>query len=229
VLCQRPPEGDTGPIRVLIVEDHRVVAEGLASLLQDCADIQLVGFAGTVSEAVRLAEEYQPGVVLMDARLGDGSGMDAAIRIRQRQPRTAVLFLSADDSDEAMLAAVEAGACGYLSKAAAGSEVVAAVRTAAQGGVLVSSQRVANLLGLQRASLAREARRAQLLGDLTPREREVLRMLARGLDNREVGRQLGIGYATVRSHVRKVLEKIGARTRLEAVVRATEQGLLDRP
>jgi len=216
------------PITVLIVEDHRLMAEGLASLLGDIPEIKVVGTAGTVRDAVLKAAELTPQIVLMDFRLPDGNGAEATSRIRKEQPEVAVLFLSADASDDAMLLAVDAGACGYVSKAASADELTNAIKRAGEGEFLLPAATMSRLLARQREQRRSQTERERLAEELTAREKEVLKMMASGLDNYDIADKLGIGYGTVRSHVRGVLEKLGARSRLQAVVVAREAGLIDR-
>jgi DNA-binding NarL/FixJ family response regulator len=212
------------PYRVLLVEDHRVVAEGLAALLEDDLELEVIGWVTTVTEAQRLTLDGPVDVVVADYWLPDGTGVEAVAALRAQWPDAAVLFLSVDDSDEVMLAALEAGAAGYLVKSAGGADVVAAVRQAAEGEILVPPHRLAALLTLRRA----RAERSRRLDSLTPREREILSLMAEGMDNRQVAARLHISYATVRSHVRHLLGKLGARSKLEAVVRAADWGLPER-
>lgn len=214
------------PITVLIVEDHRLMVEGLASLLGEVPELRVVGTAGSVREAIEAARTLQPQVVLMDFRLPDGEGPEATERIRHDQPEVAVLFLSADVSDEAMMRAVDAGACGYVSKAATAEELTNAIRRAGEGEFLLPAATMSRLLARQREARKSEAARERLAEELTSREREVLRMMASGFDNYDIAEKLGIGYGTVRSHVRGVLEKLGARSRLQAVALARETGLI---
>jgi DNA-binding NarL/FixJ family response regulator len=216
-------------IRVLVVEDHRIVAEGLVALLRARADLDVLGWAATVREAIVMTDEGKPHVVLMDSRLADGTGAEAATGIHRRHPEVAIVFLSVDDSYDAMLAAMEAGARGYLSKAVAATEVEAAIYGAADGDMLLSAELLATLLSHQQDRRPRPIVASRRISGLTSREHQVLDLLAAGLDNREIARQLGITYATVRTHVRNLLEKIGVHTRLEAVVRAAEDGLLAPP
>lgn len=215
------------PIAVLIVEDHRLMVEGLAALLGETSGLKVVGTAGTINEAVEAARMLQPQVVLMDFRLSDGTGDEATVRIRAEHPEVAVLFLSADVSDEAMMRAVDAGACGYVSKAATAEELVNAIRRAAEGEFLLPAATMSRLLARQREARRTQATRERLAEELTAREREVLKMMAAGLDNYDIADKLGIGYGTVRSHVRGVLEKLGARSRLQAVALARDSGLIN--
>ncbi len=216
------------PIPVLIVEDHRLVAEGLEAMLNAHPDIRVVGSAGSVSEAIQMANQQRPAVVIMDFRLPDGSGADATAAIRKQQPKVAVVFLSGEDSDDAVLAAVRAGGCGYLPKSKAASDVVAAVRRAAEGEMLIPPDRLARLLSRSHEQARDDAERVRLLGHLTPREKEILGLMAQGLDNRAIAQQLVISFTTVRGHVQNVLEKLNAHSKLEAVARAARHGLLNR-
>jgi two-component system, NarL family, nitrate/nitrite response regulator NarL len=210
---------------VLIVEDHRVVAEGLAVLLGEHPDLRVAGWAATVAEAGRLAARQPVDVAVVDYWLPDGTGVEASAAVRAAHPDAAVVFLSADDGDEIMLAALEAGASGYLVKTAGGADVAEAVRRAGAGEILVPAKQLAALLTRRREHARRQSERVRRLASLTPRERQVLALMAEGLDNRDIAERLGVSYATVRSHVRHLLGKLGARSKLEAVVRATDWGL----
>jgi len=216
----------TGPIQVLVVEDHPILAESLVALLSEVPDFEVVGSVDTMRDAIAMAEERIPDVVLMDSRLPDGTGSEAAAWIRRLRPEVAIVFLSADDSDDAVLAAVESGACAYLSKAVAATQVRGAIRRAAGGEMLVPADRLAALAGHQRLLEARAISRSRLFSDLTMREQQVLNLLVAGLDNRQIAGRMGIAYGTVRSHVRNLMDKIGVHSRLEAVVRAGEQGFV---
>jgi DNA-binding NarL/FixJ family response regulator len=213
------------PYRVLIIEDHRVVAEGLMVLLDEYPELLVVGSAGTVAEVDRLAAAERVDVAVVDYWLPDGTGVEATEVLRAHRPDAAVVFLSADDSDEVMLAALEAGASGYLVKSAGGADIADAVRRAAEGEILVPARQLAALLARRREQAQRQAERSRRLGSLTPRERQILGLMAEGMDNRDIAGQLGVSYTTVRSHVRHLLGKLSARSKLEAVVKATEWGL----
>jgi DNA-binding NarL/FixJ family response regulator len=216
------------PYRVLIIEDHRVVAEGLMMLLGEYPELRVVGWAPSVADAGRIAAAEPVDVAVADYWLPDGTGVEATEALRARRPDAAVLFLSADDSDDVVLAALEAGASGYLVKSAGGSDVADAVRRAAEGEILVPARQLAALLARRREQAQRQAERSRRLESLTPRERQVLGLMAEGMDNRDVARHLGVSYTTVRSHVRHLLDKLGARSKLEAVVKAAEWGLPER-
>lgn len=214
-------------IAVLIVEDHKLVAEGLSALLVAAGDISVVGTAHNVADAVRLVAETNPDVVLMDSHLPDGSGAAAAARIRDQRLRLPILFLSADSSESAMIAAVRAGACGYLPKSQASADVVTAVRRAAEGEMLIPAAQLATLLARAHEMARDEAERRRLLEALTPREKEILGLMAEGLDNRAIAAELGIGFTTVRGHVQSILEKLDSHSKLEALAHAARFDLLD--
>jgi len=217
----------SGQIRVLLVEDHRLMFEGLSSLLAEYPDINVIGVATTVADSVAKASLLKPDLILMDYRLPDGDGAQASERIRTAQPETAILFLSADPSESAMMRAVEAGAAGFVSKAASAEVLVNSIRKAAAGEFLLEAATMARLLEQKRRSQNAATEKAHLISEMTGREREVLRLMARGMDNFEIADELGIGYGTVRGHVRGVLEKLGSHSRLQAVAEARRAGLLD--
>lgn len=218
----RPIDGgtDDGPARVMIVEDHRVVAEGLAALIESQGDLEVVGSAGTVAEAAELAAQLKPDVVLLDFRLPDGTGADAAAMIREVWPAAKMIFLTREDSDAARFAAVQAGASAFVHKSRAASEVVATIREVARGKMLITPRTIATLLAKRRAIDAQ-------LEALTPREKEVLRLIAEGLSSRTVAAELGISYTTVRTHIRSLGTKLGVHSKLEAIVKARELGLIN--
>jgi DNA-binding NarL/FixJ family response regulator len=207
------------PIRVLIVEDHRVVAEGLAALINHQTDMKVVGEASAVAECAPAAAELRPDVVLLDFRLPDGTGAQAAAAIRKIRPEAKMIFLTREDSDEARFAAVQSGASAFIHKSKAASEVVTTIRDVARGRMLITPRTIATLLAKRRASEAQ-------LESLTVREKEVLRLLAEGLPSRGVALKLGISYTTVRTHIRSLGGKLGAHSKLEAIVKARELGLI---
>jgi DNA-binding NarL/FixJ family response regulator len=213
-------------INLLLVEDHRLMFEGLTSVLSEFPDMHVAGVATTVADAVAKALVIKPDVVLMDYRLPDGDGTQATERIRAQLPDTAVVFLSADVSESAMMRAVESGASGYISKAASAEDLVTSIRRAAEGEFLLEVATMARLLDRRRQAQREQTEQQRLADQLTPRERDVLGLLARGLGNADIADELHIGYGTVRGYVRGVLEKLGAHSRLEAVAAARKAGLV---
>lgn len=213
-----------GPIQVLIVEDHPIVAEGLACLLRTYHDLAVVAVAASVADTIPALKDTCPDVAVVDFHLPDGTGADAADRIRVHCGTAAIVFLTADDSDERLLQAIEAGASSYLLKSVSGAEIVRAIRAAAAGETLIPAGAIATALA-ERAKAAREqSRYEQLLASLTPREREILALMIDGADNKAVSEKLHISYATVRTHVRSILAKLDARSQLDAVTKAIQIG-----
>src|ERR1700674_3775970 len=206
--------------RVLIVEDHQVVADGLAALINDQLDMTVVGQAGSVAEAISRAIELRPDIVLMDFRLTDGTGADAGLEIRQVRPETKLIFLTREDSDAARFAALESGASAFIHKSRAAQEVVEAIRTVAQGGSLFTPRSISQLLNSRREIEAQLER-------LTPREKEVLRLMAEATSSRDIASRLGISYTTVRTHIRSLGSKLGVHSKLEAIVKARELALVE--
>jgi DNA-binding NarL/FixJ family response regulator len=208
-------------VRVLIVDDHRVVADGIRLVLGQHADLEVVGVAADAAEALALVPATRPDVLLMDYQLPDATGAELAARLRERQPGLRVLFLSMVMNDALLREAVKAGARGYLLKTQPAAELVDAVRRTAAGELLIPAATLAGLI-------AGSEDDTQLLDRLTPREHEILRLLAEGLDNRGIAVRLGIGYVTVRSHLRSLSSKLNAHSKLEVLARAAELRLIDR-
>lgn len=221
----RPDGGDA--ITVLLVDDHVLVAEGLAAMLSAAGDLRVVGTAANGSDAIKVAAEQRPDVIVMDAHLHGESGAEVAMRLRELQPQLPIVFLSADESEAVMIAAVRAGACAYLPKSRAAMDVADAVRRAADGEMMIPAAQLARLLARAHEMARDESERQRLLESLTPREREVLALMAEGFDNRAIAAELGIGFTTVRGHVQNILEKLDAHSKLEALACAARYGLLE--
>jgi DNA-binding NarL/FixJ family response regulator len=207
-------------VRVLLVDDHPVVREGLRGLLTVEPDLEVVGEAGDGEVAIRLATELRPDVVLMDLRMPGTDGVAATSRITRELPDVRVLVLTTYDTDTDILRAVEAGAAGYLTKDTPAAQLTAAVRAAARGETVLAPPVAARLVSRMR-SPAR--------ADLTPRERDVLLQVARGFSNAEIGRELFIGEATVKTHLLRVFLKLGVDDRTRAVTMAMERGIIPSP
>ena len=214
------PQGEPAShTRILIVEDHRVVAEGLAALINDQPDMSVVGNVGSVAESVTSAAELDPDVVLLDFRLPDGTGPDAAAGIRTIRPAAKMIFLTREDTDAARFAAVQSGASAFIHKSRAASEVVDAIRDVARGKMLITPRTIATLISRRRSMEAQLER-------LTQREKEVLGLMAEGYPSRAIAAELGISYTTVRTHIRSLGSKLAVHSKLEAIVKARELGLI---
>lgn len=211
-----------GRIRVLICEDHHVVAQGLAMVLGAESDIEVVGVAGSVAEVRQMVVSRRPQVVLMDYGLPDGDGVSATAAIKASQPDVQVIMLTSYVDEDVLVAAIQAGCTGYVTKHKGADELTAAVRLAAEGEALVSPDMLARLL-------PRLRRGNHGLGwDLTPRERQVLDLLAMGESKEAIAHRLFLSTNTVRNHIQNILTKLGAHSRLEAVAAAAREGLLHR-
>jgi DNA-binding NarL/FixJ family response regulator len=207
-------------VRVLLVEDHAMVARGLEAALTDEADLEVVGIAGSVDEGVLRFGQLEPDVVVMDYRLPDGDGAEATRRIRAHDADATVLLLTGADDPGVVSAALDAGCSGFVSKGRDVEELASAIRAVSRGAAVFPADLLARAL-----SPAVETR--QTGADLTAREREVLAMLADGCSTEEIGTTLFLSLHTVRNHVRNILTKLHARTKLEAVVVAARAGLVD--
>jgi DNA-binding NarL/FixJ family response regulator len=203
-----------GPIRVILVDDHPVVREGLAAMLLSSSEV--VGQAGSGEEAVALCTAVNPDVVLMDLRMDGTDGAKATETILSTAPRTKVLIVTTYDTDADILRAIEAGATGYLLKGSSRTELIDAIRSAARGETVLSPSVAGKLF--------RE--RAQRTQTLSEREREILRLVARGQSNSEIGKTLLIGEATVKTYLLRAYRKLEVSDRTAAVIAAMERGIL---
>lgn len=211
-----------GKISVLLVDDHRMFAESIARLLADEADIMVVGMAASGGEGVVLADRLTPDVVLLDYQMpGGDDGVAVAQRIKTAHPETMVVMLTGSADDRVLVAAIEAGCSGFVTKDQVVAEVATAVRAAAAGEALITPTMLARLLPKLRTTERRMG------GDLTPRELDVLRALALGLPNREIADRLFVSVNTVRNHVQSLLTKLEAHSKLEAVAVAVRAGIID--
>ena len=220
-------DGSTpAPVRILVVDDHTLFRRGLTALLSRDASLRVVGDAADAGQAQRRAAELQPDLILLDNHLPGVSGVDALPALHQAAPRARIVMLTVSE-DEADLAA---GACGYLLKTIEGDALVGAIQRAMRGTSVVSEEMTDKLVAVVRSAAAPpvpdEAAVARSpLEQLSPREREILRAIARGASNKEIARELGIAETTVKIHVQHVLRKLGFSSRVQAAVAATEHGL----
>jgi NarL family two-component system response regulator LiaR len=209
-------------IRVLIVDDHAVVRRGLRTFLELQDEIEVVGEAEDGGEAVAAVEELAPDVVLMDLVMPRVDGIEAIRQVRERRPATRVIALTSFIDDDKLFPAVRAGAAGYLLKDVQPQELVAAIRTVHGGESLLHPAAAARLM----AEVASDDGRADPAALLTRREREVLVLIARGLPNKVIARDLGVSEKTVKTHVSNLLGKLGLTDRTQAALYAVREGLL---
>jgi DNA-binding NarL/FixJ family response regulator len=201
-------------IRILLADDHPVVRDGLAAMLATQPDFEVVGEAGNGAEALTEAARLRPDVVLMDLEMPTLDGIEAIRRLRVADPAVQVVVLTAFDTDERIVGAIQAGAQGYLLKGAPRAEIFAAIRTVSAGGALIPPVIASKLLRQVREDA------------LTAREKEVLELVAAGLANGEIAGRLFISERTVKFHVSAILSKLGAKNRTQAVRVARERGLV---
>jgi two-component system, NarL family, response regulator LiaR len=209
-------------ITILLAEDHKIVREGTRQLLEQSADMQVVGEASDGLEAVRLAAEIQPDVIVMDVRLPRLNGIEATRAITAHSPKIKVLILSAYDDDSYIFPLLDAGASGYLLKTSSGAELAEAIRLVYAGQTALSpriSAKIVNRLGGRQAY-----RTSNMVEGLTEREMDVLRAAAHGQANKMIAAQLGISAQTVQVHLRNIFGKLGVNSRSEAIAHAIQHG-----
>ena len=212
--------------RVLIVDDHPVFRAGMVTVLQDLDGVEVVGQASDGAEAMHAVAEHRPDVVLMDLRMPGIGGLEATARVRVEHPETAVIVLTMDSDDDSIFAALRAGARGYLLKEADGLDIERAIDGVARGEAVFGAGVAERVLAF--FSSARHAP-ASPFPQLSPREHEVLEMIAQGLDNQQIARRLVLSDKTVRNRVSDILAKLHARNRAEMVALARDAGLGGRP
>ncbi|MDP9352111.1 MAG: response regulator transcription factor [Chloroflexota bacterium] len=227
---EAPVEG----VRVLLIDDHRLFREGVASLLEQADDVTLVGEAGTGEEAVRLAEELAADIVLMDLKMPGMGGIEATRAIVRRSPHIGVIVLTMFEDDESVVAALKAGARGYVLKDADRGMLLRAIRAVAQGEVLLGAPVAQRVLEQFAPPLPAPAQTRQdrslassLFDELTPRELDVLRLIAQGLRNREIAERLVISEKTVGNHISNIFDKLQVNDRSQAIIRALRGGLVE--
>ena len=208
-------------IRVLIADDHPLFRDGLNALITDSDDTELVGAATTGTEAVDLARETQPDVVVMDLHMPELNGIEATRRIVADSPHIAVLVLTMFDDDDSIFSALRSGARGYLLKGADREQIRRAIQAAASGEIIFGAHLATRMLGYFTAVPAR----APVFPQLTEREREVLELVAQGRANAVIATQLGLSQKTIRNHVSNILTKLQVADRAQAIVQARDAGL----
>jgi len=202
------------PIRILIADDHPIVREGLVAIIQRRTDMTVVGEAATGREAVELYHQMKPDIILMDLRMPEMDGVEAIQAIRGKDPNARIIILTTYDSDEDIYRGLRSGARAYLLKDAGREALLEAIRAVHAGKALIPGHVAAKLA------------ERMMEPDLTPREIEVLNLLAQGKTNRQIARELGVALGTVKSHVNNILTKMGAEDRTQAATLAIKRGLI---
>jgi DNA-binding NarL/FixJ family response regulator len=218
-MGQKRPVDDAATTTVLIVDDHQMFRDFLAAFIDREDDLHVIGYVGTVRDAFEAAVNHRPTVILMDHMLPDGSGSDAIPKIKAELPDTKVIMVTGMDNDAVLLDSVVAGCSGFVSKGSAPSEVLAAIRLAARGDAVLPDRLSALLPRIKN-------QQGRGLFELTQREVQILRLLAQGLTNREIADSLFISLNTVRNHVQRVITKLGAHSKLEAVATAVRERVI---
>jgi len=219
------------PIRILVVDDHTLFRRALTSLLRDAAGLDVVGDAGDAGEAIRRAAELLPDVILLDNHLPGVLGINAIASLHEAAPHARIIMLTVSEDEADLAAALRAGASGYLLKTMEGDALADAISRAMHGASVVAPEMTAKLVAAYRdaanAAPAAEPVTApvSVLEQLSPREQEILRCVARGESNKEIARTLGIAETTVKIHVQHVLRKLGVSSRVHAAVMASNHGL----
>jgi two-component system nitrate/nitrite response regulator NarL len=227
VNTHKPP----APVRILVVDDHTLFRRGLTALLSRDAGLRVVGDAADAGEAQRRAAELQPDLILLDNHLPGVNGVDALPALRQAAPAARIMMLTVSEDEADLAAALRAGACGYLLKTIEGDALVTAIQRAMRGASVVAEEMTDKLVAAVRGAAAAPADTAGAappspIEQLSPREREILRGIARGASNKEIARELGIAETTVKIHVQHVLRKLDVSSRVQAAVAATAHGLV---
>ena len=210
----------TEPIRILLADDHTLFRDGLRALFNSLPDTEVVGEAASGGDAIRLAEELQPDVILMDIQMPGVNGIEATRKIVQTSPHIGVIVVTMFEDDDSVFAAMRAGARGYVLKGASQEEMLRAIRAVAQGDAQFGADIAARLMNFFAAP-----RPPQIFPELTDREREVLALIAQGHNNSEIARKLVISVKTVRNHVSNIFSKLQVADRAQAIIQAREAGL----
>jgi NarL family two-component system response regulator LiaR len=215
-------------IKILIVDDHAVVRSGLRTILETEPEFEVIGEAGDGHAALELAQELLPDVVLMDINMGDWDGVTATRRVRNYVPSARVIVLTNYDEDDLVFSSIRAGASGYLLKEVTATQLTNSIRTVADGFSLIYpsvARRVLDEFGQLRTNATAET---DVYSDLTPREREVLRLIASGRANKEIAAQLGISERTVKTHISNIFSKLELTDRTQAALFVHNRGMLEK-
>jgi DNA-binding NarL/FixJ family response regulator len=214
-------------VRVIIVQDHTLLASAIAKILQNESDLTVCGIARNANDAATLAARVNANVAVLDFRLPDVGGPAAAGMILAAIPSVAVVFHGADESEADLLDAIDAGATAFLTKSAVADEIVEAVRRAAHGELLIPVALFAKAIARRKRVSTEAADLNKLVAQFTPRELEILHLLADGVDTETMAQRLGIATHTVEWHVRHVIEKLQVHSKLQAVIAAAQRGLIE--
>jgi len=227
-MAKKAGEKGGDALRVMIVDDHELFRRGIQMVLEQEDDLEVVGEATDGEQAVSKAEELTPDVVLMDVRMPKNSGIEATRKIKELIPSAKILMLTVSDQEEDLYEAIKAGASGYLLKEISEEDVADAIRSVWSGQSRISPAMASKLLNeFQAMSKRAEEREAVHTPRLTEREMEVLTLVAKGMNNRDIAKELFISENTVKNHVRNILEKLQLHSRMEAVVYAVREKLLE--
>jgi len=212
-------------IRILVVDDHAVLREGMRNLLEREKDLEVVGEANDGEEAVRMVSELKPDLVLMDIVMPKLTGVEATRRIKQISPATTVMILTAYSDTRYIVGLLEAGACGYLLKSARSHEIIRAIR-AAHSGDSVLDPTVTKKLLQRVAGLAKETNKTEIKDQLSTRENEILVLAAKGMSNKDIAKALSLSVRTVKAHLTNIFNKMGASCRTEAITKGLREGYI---
>jgi DNA-binding NarL/FixJ family response regulator len=216
-------------IKVVIVDDHPIVRAGMRAILSAAEDVSIVGEGCTGMEALRLVELHQPDVLVLDVNLPDINGLEATRRLRQQGVKTAILILTVQADNQTVFGLLESGAIGYVLKDEALETLLSAVRAAARGESWLSPAVASQVVRRAMQPASAQPKPSPQIDPLTPREIEVLRLLAQGLDNTSIARRLVVTTRTVQNHVSNIYSKLGTASRTEAVLYAIRNGLVEIP
>ena len=215
------------PARVLIIEDHLILADAIAAILAGEPGVTVVGSVRTADEAISATLSGKPNVVLLAYRLPGAGSLATAATIRGADPGVAIVFHTADEKEDALLDAIDAGATAFLTRSAGSDQIIEAVRRAARGEVLIPAPLFAKAIARQRTAAREQHERARLFASFTKRELQILHLLADGLDTTTMADRLEIADHTVEWHVRHVIEKLQVHSKLQAVIAAVRRGIID--